>query len=246
MSAIEIILLILSVALATMFIVVRVKMGGLMGLVTKTVASFGFVSSAIIGLVITDATELSKWAIGLIVIGLLCGMVGDIILDLKVIYPDKDHYYLNTGMTSFFVGHIFYIVAFSLLVGANIDKYGDNIQMFGCTIPLLITVAASAVLTVLITVSSTKMMGLNFGKFKWQTIGYTFILCSSMIYTLVLSIMGGGMWLAFVGMLLFFLSDVVLSFQYFGGKIADKKMIVINHGLYYAAQIVIVAVLFLI
>ena len=246
MSAIEIILLILSVALAAMFIVVRVKMGGLMGLVTKTVASFGFVSSAIIGLVITDATELSKWAIGLIVIGLLCGMVGDIILDLKVIYSDKDHYYLNTGMTSFFVGHIFYIVAFSLLVGANIDKYGDNIQMFGCTIPLLITVAASAVLTVLITVSSTKMMGLNFGKFKWQTIGYTFILCSSMIYNLVLSIMGGGMWLAFVGMLLFFLSDVVLSFQYFGGKIADKKMIAINHGLYYAAQIVIVAVLFLI
>ena len=246
MSAIEIILLILSVALATLFIVVRVKMGGLMGLVTKTIASFGFVTSAIIGLVVTDATELSKWAVGLIAIGLLCGMVGDIILDLKVIYPDKDNYYLNTGMGAFFVGHIFYIVAFSLLVGANIDKYGDIVKMFGCTIPMLITVGASAVLTVLINVSSTKTMGLNFGKFKWQTIGYTFILCASMIYTLVLSIMGDGMWLAFVGMLLFFLSDVVLSFQYFGGKIDNKPMIAINHGLYYAAQIIILAALFLI
>ena len=246
MSAIEIILLILSVALAAMFIVVRVKMGGLMGLVTKTIASFGFVSSAIIGLVVSDATELSKWAAGLIVIGLLCGMVGDIVLDLKVIYPDKDHYYLNTGMSAFFIGHIFYIVAFSLLVSANIVDYNDTVQMFGCTVPLLITFAVSALLTVLINVSSTKMMGLQFGKFKWQTIGYTFILCCSMIYTLVLSIMGGGMWLAFVGMVLFFLSDVVLSFQYFGGKIDNKTMIAVNHGLYYAAQIIIVAVLFLI
>ena len=246
MSAIEIILLILSVALASLFIVVRVKVGGFMGLITKTIASFGFVTSAIIGLVVTDATELSKWAVGLLFIGLLCGMIGDIILDLKVIYPDSDKYYLNTGMGSFFVGHIFYIVAFSLLVTANINDYSTNVQLFGCTIPLLITFGASAILTLMITLSSTKMMGLNFGKFKWQTIGYTFILCCSMIYTLVLSIMGGAMWLAFVGMVLFFLSDVVLSFQYFGGKIENKTMIAVNHGLYYAAQIVIVAVLFLI
>jgi hypothetical protein len=58
--------------------------------------------------------------------------------------------------------------------------------------------------------------------------------------------MGGGLWLAFAGMVLFFLSDVVLSFQYFGGKIDDKKLIVVNHALYYAAQIILVAVLFLI
>ena len=246
MSAIEIILLILSVALAALFVVVRVKMGGFMGLVTKTIASFGFVTSAIIGLVITDATDLSKWAVGLIVIGLLCGMVGDIVLDLKVIYPDSDRCYLNTGMGSFFVGHIFYIIAFSLLVAANINDYNTTVQLFGCSVPLLITVGVSAILPLMITVSSTKMMGLNFGKFKWQTIGYTFILCCSMVYTLTLSIMGGALWLAFVGMVLFFLSDVVLSFQYFGGKIDNKTLIAVNHGLYYAAQIVLVAVLFLI
>lgn len=245
MKALEIILLVLCVALASLFIFVRVKWGGLKGLITKTVASFGFVTSAIIGLVISDATEFSKWAVGLIAIGLLCGMVGDIILDLKVIYPDSDNYYLNTGMGSFFVGHIFYIIAFSLLVEANVSNYASVVQVFGCSIPLLITVGVAAVLTVMITLSS-KMMGLKFGKFLWQTVGYTFILCCSMVYTLVLSIMGGGLWLAFAGMVLFFLSDVVLSFQYFGGKIEDKKLIAVNHGLYYAAQIVLVAVLFLI
>ena len=197
-----------------LFIVGRVKWGGLIGLVTKTIASFGFVSSAIIGIVVSDATELAKWAIGLIAIGLLCGMVGDIILDLKVIYPNNDNYYLNTGMGSFFLGHVFYIVAFSLLVEANIENYVSLVSVHGCSVPLLITFGVSAVLTLGITLSS-KMMGLNFGKFKWQTISYTFVLNCSMVYTLVLSIMGGGLWLAFVGLVLFLLSDVVLSFQYF-------------------------------
>lgn len=245
MNALEIILLVLCVALATLFIIVRVKWGGLKGLITKTVASFGFVTSAILGLVMSDATELSKWAVGLIAVGLLCGMVGDIILDLKVVYPNNDNYYLNTGMGSFFLGHIFYIIAFSLLIDGNISDYNSTVQMFGCTVPLLITIGVSVVLTLAITLSS-KMMGLKFGKFLWQTIGYTFILSCSMVYTLVLSIMGGGLWLAFVGMVLFFLSDVVLSFQYFGGKLEDKKLIAVNHALYYAAQIVLVAVLFLI
>ncbi len=247
MNALEIVLLILCVAFAGFFVFVRIKWGGLKGLITKTVASFFFVTSAILGLAMSDATELGKWAVGLIAVGLLCGMVGDIILDLKVVYPDNDQYYLNTGMASFFLGHIFYMIAFSLLVGYDLDAYSSNIQMFGCTIPLLITIGVSAVLTLLITLSSKKM-GLEFGKFLWQTVGYTFILNCSMVYTLVLAIMGGGvnLWVAFAGMVLFFLSDIVLSFQYFGGKLDNKKLIGINHGLYYAAQIILVAVLFLV
>lgn len=245
MSILEIILLAMCLVLATIFIVVRVKVGGLAGLVTKTIASFGFVSSAMIGIVISDATGLSKWAIGLLAVGLLCGMVGDIILDLKVIYPNSDNYYLNTGMGSFFVGHIFYMVAFSLLVYHNIDDANNLITLYGITVPMLITIVSAVILTLGINLSS-KNMGLQFGKFKWQTIGYTFILSCSMVYTLVLAIMGVELWIAFVGMVLFFLSDVVLSFQYFGGKIANKPLIAINHGLYYLAQIVLVAVLFLI
>ena len=122
MNILEIILLIVCVGLAGLFIWARVKWGGLKGLITKTVASFGFVTSAILGIVMSDATELSKWAVGLLAVGLLCGMVGDIILDLKVVYPGNDNYYLNTGMGSFFLGHIFYIVAFSLLINANLDN----------------------------------------------------------------------------------------------------------------------------
>ena len=101
MSILEIILLCVCVTLAVLFIVARVKWGGHLGLITKTIASFGFVSSAIIGLVISDATEIAKWSVGLIAIGLLCGMVGDIVLDLKVIYPNSDKYYLNIAETGY-------------------------------------------------------------------------------------------------------------------------------------------------
>jgi hypothetical protein len=233
MSTLEIILTSICVLLAIVFIVVRVCKGGMIGLLMKTLASFGFVASAIIGMVVSDATGTTKWVIGLIALGLLCGMVGDIVLDLKVIYPNNDKFYLNSGMLSFFVGHIFYIVAFSLFA---------NIQDETIWLPLVISAGCALVLTMGITLSSKKM-GLDFGKFLIQTISYTFILTFAMSYTLVLSILGCNLWLAFVGMVLFFLSDVVLSFQYFGGKIADKKLIAINHALYYAAQIILVVVL---
>lgn len=226
MGTLEIVLTTICVVLAVLFIVARVMKGGIGALLLKTLASFGFVASAVIGLVVSDTTGVTKWAIGLIVIGLLCGMIGDIVLDLKVIYPDSDKFYLNSGMLSFFVGHVFYIIAFSLLTDSEIT----------IVIPILISIASAIAITLFITLSSGKM-GLNFGKFKVQTIAYTFILSFSVVYALVLSIMGANLWIAFVGMVLFFLSDVVLSFQYFGGKLSSKPLIVINHALYYLAQI---------
>jgi uncharacterized membrane protein YhhN len=234
MTTLQIILLAVCTLLAILFIIARTLKGGVMAFTLKTLASFGFVTSAIIGLSLhnTLVTE-TKWALALIVIGLLLGMIGDMVLDLKVIY-DNDKWYLNTGMTAFFFGHICYIVAFSLLANLN-----------SLHLPLLIAGGCSLLLTTGITLSSKKM-GLDFGKFLIQTITYTVLLTLAMVYSLVLAIMGGGLWLTFVGLLLFFLSDIVLSFQYFGGKIASKPHIAINHTLYYAAQIILVAVLFLI
>lgn len=233
MSAIEISLIIVSIILAGLFIVLRATKGGMIGILTKTLASFGFVTSAIVGLIVSDITGLAKVSLGLIVIGLLCGMIGDIVLDLKVVYPNNDKYYLNAGMLAFFVGHIFYVVSFSLLV---LDKIKLGL-------PLIIAVSSSIIITLFIVLSSKKM-GLNFGKFLIQTILYTLILSFTMIYTLVISIMTGSLWLLFIAMLLFFLSDVVLSFQYFGGKLSSKLLIVVNHSLYYMAQILLVIVLF--
>ena len=178
----------------------------------------------------------NKIPLALIVIGLLCGMVGDILLDLKVVY-DNDKFYLNFGMLSFGLGHAAYFTAFTMIALNTIS----NIWL-----PIVIAVGVGVVLTIGTVIGGMKMMKLNFGDFLWQTVAYSFVLTFMMGYTLVLAIMGGAMWLTFVGLLLFFLSDVVLSTQYFGGQLANKVYIVVNHALYYAAQIVLATVIFLV
>jgi len=234
MNALSISLVIVSAMFAILFMAIRVWKGGLLAVMVKTLASLAFVSTGIIGIAVSDLTN--KVPLALIAIGLLCGMVGDILLDLKVVY-DNDKIYLNFGMLSFGLGHLAYFSAFTSLALTQISSV---------LVPVLVAVGAGIVLTVGTVVGGMKMMKLDFGKFLWQTVAYSFILTFMMTYTLVLAIMGGGMWLTFVGLLLFFLSDVVLSTQYFGGQLSNKLFIVINHTLYYAAQIVLATVVFLV
>lgn len=235
MTTLEISLLITCIVLALVFIVVRTLKTGLLAFLLKTLASFGFVASSIVALSLSSQEATIKLVMGLIAIGLLLGMIGDMILDLKVIYDNNDHYYLNAGMLSFALGHIAYFSAFTIWA-----------QYLGITVlsPILITAGIAVVLTIGIMLSS-KVLKLDFGKALWQTIVYTFILSFMTIYTLILAIQGGS-WLVFVGLLLFFLSDIVLSQQYFGGKIKSKPLIAINHLLYYSAQIILLAFVFVI
>lgn len=232
MGTLQIILLCVCSMLALIFIIIRAKFGGLAAFLLKTLASFGLVASAFISIAYSPVLADNRLILSLIGIGLLLGMIGDMVLDLKVIY-DNDRIYLNSGMLSFGLGHLAYFSAFSLFaISLNCDLL----------MPILVSAGCAIVLTIAIVLSSKKMQ-LNFGNFLWQTVAYTFILTFMSAYTLILSIIGGANWLAFVGMILFFLSDIVLSLQYFGGKLHNKWLIVINHTLYYAAQIIILAVL---
>ena len=82
MGTLEIILLVVTSLLALLFIAIRTFKGGIAGVIFKTLASFAFVATSIVGLVLSDSTGNIKLAMGLISIGLLLGMIGDIILDL--------------------------------------------------------------------------------------------------------------------------------------------------------------------
>ena len=232
METLSIVTLVTTILLSVLFIIVRATKGGLAAFLCKTLASFSLVASTFI--VTAWTCSPFRLVMALIGIGLLCGMIGDMVLDLKVIY-NNDKVYLNSGMLSFGIGHIAYFVALTLHAQAlHIDLL----------IPLLVAAGGAVVLTAG-TILSSKTMKLDFGKFLWQTIGYSFALTFMAVYSLMLAI-NGGLWLLFVGFVVFFLSDIVLSFQYFGGKIGNKALIVINHALYYAAQIIIFGCLFLI
>ena len=234
MNTTEIILFVVSIMLITGFIVLRTMKTSYIALLLKTLASLALVATGAMSIALTYTTTPLKVCMALVVVGLLFGMIGDIYLDLKVL-QDNDTIYLNTGMASFTLGHICYFSAFSIFAVQN------RIDLL---LPILLSVGISIVLSVG-TMLSSKKLGLDFGKFYWQTAGYSFILNLMMVYTLILAIMGGS-WLLFVGLLLFLASDLVLSMQYFGGKAKDKPLIAINHGLYYAAQVMILLFILLI
>lgn len=224
---INVILLALCVILMCIFLIVRIKKGAIWGLLTKTLASLMFVITAMYGLM-TNANTISL----LICIGLFLGMIGDILLDLKVIYKQDNDIYLNSGMLSFGLGHILYLSALII--------YTTNISTVDFYKPLCIAIAVSIVLSLTI-LSMTKVMKLNFGKFFYQSALYTFLLvsltCFSSVFALWYNI--SKLWILSVGAMMILISDLILSLNYFGGKENNTILIILNHLIYYVGQILI-------
>lgn len=220
--------------MAVLFIVIRAWKGGLISMLLKALASLGFVAMGVIGLAVSELEN--KIPLGLMVLGLVLGMIGDILLDLKVIY-DNDKIYLNAGMLSFGLGHLAYFSALTLLA------YETEKTLW---LPVLVSIGVALAVTAVILIGGKKLMKLDFGEYLTQTITYTILLSFMVEYSLILAILEACPWIVFIAMALFFLSDVVLSTQYFGGKLHDKLYIVINHVLYYSAQILIALFIFLV
>jgi uncharacterized membrane protein YhhN len=169
-----------------------------------------------------------------ILIGLLFGLIGDVVLDLKYCHREYDYLYTNTGMLSFGVGHVMYFVATLLTLG-----------MFTSISWAYVAIAAitAAILTIVITFISKKLH-FDFGKLFYQTIAYTFILTFMVSITIITTIHNVLFWKLMLGIVLIFLSDLVLSSIYFGGQENNKLMVVVNHVIYYVGQLMICMYLF--
>lgn len=230
--AVQICLCALAILTAILFIVVRVLKGGVWGILTKTLASFCFVLYGVFSF-----TQITWFNVGsvFIIMGLVCGLIGDVLLDLKYVYKEHDGIYLNSGMISFGVGHVFYFIGTILFCS----------KVINLLLPILIALAIAVVLTPIIYFISKKM-GLKYGKFMWQTIAYCFILTFMSAFTIYLACLKLEFLIIAGGITLILLSDLVLSMQYFGeNKSNDKFLTIVNHGLYYAGQILIATFLFL-
>ncbi len=229
--AVQIVLCVLSILFASLFITVRVTKGGVLAIVLKALASLSFVAYGVFSL--TQITWFNEGSV-FIIMGLVCGLVGDILLDAKVVYTLDNDTYLNAGMLVFGLGHVFYLVGTILFSKTVINL----------TNPIWISALIAVVLTALVIIVGTKL-GLNFGKFLWQSVAYSFILTFMSVFTIYLAILQLEFIIIAGGLTLFLLSDLVLSLQYFGGKQTDKFCTIVNHSLYYAAQILIATFLFL-
>ncbi len=218
-----ILLTVLSVVTALLFSILRVTHGGMVSLLTKTLASFCFV---LLGVVVVFEHPLGK--IGMFVLlGLICGMIGDILLDLKSVDRTRADSYLNFGMLAFGIGHVFYVLFGALLCGQNV------------LVEALIAGAFAVVFTLAVVFFSKQLLGLTLGKFVIQAGSYACMLSFAAAFAVALAVSTPALWPFAIALVAFWLSDIVLSIMYFGGKSESKFLSILNHVLYYGAQIAI-------
>lgn len=222
------VLLGVAVALMIMFMAIRVTKGGISGLLSKTLASLAFVALALVGAYYSGFNLVSLF----IILGLIFGMIGDIVLDLKIVYKNDEKSYLNAGMLSFGLGHVMYFVA-TILYALNIV---DSTKLLYLA---LIGVAFALLVTIFIGVFGKSLLKLDFGEFKIQSLAYSFILSFMSAFSVAVAVFKPIFLIFALGIVFIFLSDLVLSMQYFGGKQDSKFLTIVNHSVYYLGQIAI-------
>ena len=162
-----------------------------------------------------------------IIIGLVFGLVGDAFLDMKYLYPQDEDAHTFTGFAAFIAGHVFY----TLFLFMNYKALPAHI----------ITAVIVGVAAGIIIFATPKLMKLDYGKFRIISSVYAAFLVFITVYALLVAFDGkdAARWLMGIGLVLFLLSDLVLSQIYFGKDKNTPANAGINHALYYAGQILI-------
>jgi hypothetical protein len=223
------IFLALGVLALVAFLAFRDKHGSALATCLKSLTSLFFMATAIAAFCENGTTSFDRIIIpaGLILLGLIFGLVGDILLDLKITYKrdlkDSD-LYTYAGMLAFGVGHVLYIAAVSLLFDFNWWA-------------LLVAVGLAAV----IFCTAILVLKMNFGKFLIPSISYGFLLSWFVCLVAANCITAGAttaLVLLLIGSIMFLVSDLILSMTYFDKK-DGRVFIIANHVVYYAAQFLI-------
>lgn len=172
-----------------------------------------------------------------VLLGLVCGLLGDIWLDLKYVFPEKDEPFTYAGFAVFGLGHVFYILGL-------LTSFGAPGRPAFVIAPLLLGAALGFGNAAL-----EKPMGLRYGKLKPTVIAYGALLFSTVLLAGSLALSRG--WaegtlnLFLAGAVLFALSDLILSGTYFGVGKERPVDIILNYLSYYGGQFLIASSLLL-
>ncbi len=226
-----------AVVIGACFLIAFMKMcnkkRSVLGVYIKSLTSIFFLLTAVTGAFNnTDNPDVWKYALP-IVMGGIFGLMGDIYLDQKWLYPEHNDQYLNMGFISFGIGHFFYIGAMIVHAGLGIKD-------------MLIAVAIGALITI-VNLALEKPTKQTYGKFKPIVTVYCLILGT---------MLGTAFWAAIVtkevsyivftiGAASFLISDIILSPMYFAEGKNTPVNFVLNHTTYYVGQYMIALTPFL-
>lgn len=224
------ILLVLGAVLLCLYIRAKLRKYDVKELLLKTFTSVCFCFIAIfLAYLIPWGTPARAYAF-FVIGGLLMGLLGDVWLDLKFIYPKDDQIYTFAGFYSFFAGHVLFVLGM-------IINYGDPSRLGYIIIPIIIGFAVGIINGFL-----GKVMKLDYGIYRPIVMGYGGILFSMTLLAGSLAWMHGFQFMTlnfmFVGGIFFLISDLVLSQTYFAGN-ESKGVIIANYLTYYPAQFII-------
>lgn len=224
---VPIIIMSLGFLLLCWFLFEKCKAYSLKATFIKATTSLLFIASAAYCFSKTGLKVFPMFAI----VGLAAGMLGDVFLELKCVFPEKDFEYTLSGFVAFGVGHIFYVT------GLFLEFYkGQNVLYI--IIPLALAILMGPVVLLM-----EKLCKLNYGKFKWVCFSYGMLLFSLTFSTFSVWMMNGfnntGLLLLFIAGVLFALSDLVLNPTYFGKGHEKPVDFIVNGVIYYAAQYLI-------
>ena len=150
-----------------------------------------------------------------VILGLVFGLIGDILLDLKYIDLDRTDAYTYSGFIVFGRGNVLYII-------------------FALILDLILSAA---------TILLEKPLKLKYGKLKKIAFCYALCLFGTCSFSLFLAIQNGfsilGLNLFLIGAILFAVSDLILSGTYFGEGKERPIDFILNYSTYYAAQFII-------
>lgn len=225
MNTFAILLAVIGMTLQAVFIAVEHKEKYVPAVILKGSAAAVF---CIVGVVAMGASVNRDFA-KLVVFGLCFGALGDILLNLRFVFPKNGQKIFLVGVVAFLTGHVLYLCAIAPL--------SRNL------IPCL--VAGVILAAVLLTwIFKTLTVKLAFKIFGVLYIG-AIVLMTAVAIGNVLTAPGTAAWMHAVGAVLFTLSDIVLIFNTFGSE-QKFSMRITNLSLYYMGQLLIASSLFFI
>lgn len=213
------VLMLLGSVIQGFFIQAEVKNEYLKATIRKGCASLVFV---ILGFICSRYSANSGFA-KLVVIGLVLGMIGDILLDLRFVLEKYNQKIFLAGIAAFLAGHILYLCAL-------IPKSSS----------LLICIPAGVVLagiTLWQIFSHIEEVKPAFKIFGVVYIGAV-VLMTSVAFGNLITAPGTTTILYAIGAISFTASDIILIFNTFSGK-SRKSLRITNLSLYYLGQLLI-------